>query len=97
VSISLYVFVGAISCRFCLQASPLAGYLVLLFGVMPVTIRLLISSDWSLFSVGANFLIVALLILRTLATRHAGFKQVLQCCSTVLAEQQRARSAEQKA
>jgi diguanylate cyclase (GGDEF)-like protein len=97
VSISLYVFVGAISCCFCLQALPLAGYLVLLFGVMPVTIRLLISSDWSLFSVGANFLIVALLILRTLSTNHAGFKQVLQSRSTMLAEQERARSAEQKA
>jgi diguanylate cyclase (GGDEF)-like protein len=97
VSISLYVFVGAISCCFCLQALPLAGYLVLLFGVMPVTIRLLISSDWSLFSVGANFLIVALLILRTLSTSHAGFKQVLQSRATMLAEQERARSAEQKA
>jgi diguanylate cyclase (GGDEF)-like protein len=97
VSISLYVFVGAISCCFCLQALPMAGYLVLLFGVMPVTIRLLISSDWSLFSVGANFLIVALLILRTLATSHAGFKQVLQSRSTMLAEHERARAAEQKA
>jgi diguanylate cyclase (GGDEF)-like protein len=97
VSISLYVFVGAISCCFCLQALPMAGYLVLLFGVMPVTIRLLVSSDWSLFSVGANFLIVALLILRTLSTSHSGFKQVLQSRATMLAEQERARAAEQKA
>jgi diguanylate cyclase (GGDEF)-like protein len=97
VSIALYVFVGAISCCFCLQALPLAGYFVLLFGVMPVTVRLLISSNWSLFSVGANFLIVALLILRTLSTNHAGFKQVLQSRSTMLAEQERARAAEQKA
>jgi diguanylate cyclase (GGDEF)-like protein len=97
VSISLYVFVGAISCCFCLQALPLAGYLILTFGVMPVTIRLLVSHDWSLFSVGANFLIVALLILRTLSTNHAGFKQVLQSRATMLAEQERARAAEQKA
>lgn len=94
VSISLYVFVGAISCCFCLQALPSAGYMVLLFGVMPVTTRLFIASDWSLFSVGANFLIVAILILRTLATNHAGFRQVLQSRADMLVEQQRAQAAE---
>ncbi|RYF32314.1 MAG: diguanylate cyclase, partial [Cytophagaceae bacterium] len=94
VSISLYVFVGAISCCFCLQALPSAGYLVLLFGVMPVTIRLFLASQWSLFSVGANFLIVAILILRTLATNHAGFKQVLESRAEMLAEQNRAQAAE---
>lgn len=94
VSISLYVFVGAISCCFCLQALPVAGYMVLLFGVLPVTIRLFFASDWSLFSVGANFLIVALLILRTLSTNHAGFKAVLQSRADMLVEQERARAAE---
>lgn len=94
VTISLYVFVGAISCCFCLQALPLAGYMVLLFGVMPVTVRLLVSSEWSLFSVGANFLIVALLILRTLATSHAGFKQMIQSRADMVVEQQRAQNAE---
>ncbi|MEG3089662.1 putative bifunctional diguanylate cyclase/phosphodiesterase [Sphingomonas sp. PB4P5] len=94
VSISLYVFVGAISCCFCLQALPSAGYMVLLFGVMPVTARLFIASDWSLFSVGANFLIVAILILRTLATNHASFKQVLESRAEMLAEQKRAQAAE---
>lgn len=94
VAISLYVFVGAISCCFCLQALPSAGYLVLLFGVMPVTIRLFIASDWSLFSVGANFLIVAVLILRTLATNHAGFKRVLESRADMLVEQERAQAAE---
>lgn len=94
VAISLYVFVGAISCCFCLQALPSAGYLVLLFGVVPVIIRLFIASDWSLFSVGANFLIVAILILRTLATNHAGFRQVLESRSDMLAEQERAQAAE---
>jgi diguanylate cyclase (GGDEF)-like protein len=94
VTISLYVFVGAISCCFCLQALPSAGYLVLLFGVMPVTIRLFVAADWSLFSVGANFLIVAILILRTLATNHAGFRQVLDSRAAMHAEQERAQAAE---
>lgn len=97
VSISLYVFVGAISCCFCLQALPLAGYMVLLFGVMPVTIRLFVASEWALFSVGANFLIVALLILRTLTTSHAGFKQMIQSRADMAVEQERAQTAESAA
>lgn len=97
VSIALYVFVGAISCCFCLQALPIAGQLVLLLGVMPVTVRLLITSEWSLFSIGANCLIVAALILRTLSTSYASFVQILQSQSKMLAEQERARTAEQNA
>jgi diguanylate cyclase (GGDEF)-like protein len=97
ISIALYIFVGGISCCFCLQALPIAGRFVLIFGVMPVTIRLLMTPDWALFSVGANFLVVTLLILRTLSTSYDGFVQVLQSRAGMLAEQERARSAEQLA
>lgn len=97
VSISLYIFVGAISCCFCLQALPLAGYFVILFGIMPVTIQLLASPSWSLASIGINFLIVTLLILRTLSTSHAGFKHGLQARSDMRFEQDRARAAERTA
>jgi diguanylate cyclase (GGDEF)-like protein len=97
VLIALYVFVGAISCCFCLQALPLAGYFVLMFGVMPVTVRLLTSPNWSLASVGINFLIVAFLILRTLSTSYAGFKQGLQARYDMRFEQDRARAAERTA
>lgn len=97
VSISLYIFVGAISCCFCLQALPLAGYFVILFGIMPVTMRLLASPSWALASIGINFLIVTLLILRTLSTSHAGFKHGLQARSDMRFEQDRARAAERTA
>jgi predicted signal transduction protein with EAL and GGDEF domain len=97
ISIALFIFVGAISCCFCLQALPIAGRNVLIFGLMPVTIRLLMSSEWSLISVGANFFVVTLLILRTLSTSYAGFVEVLESRSGMLAEQERARAAEQKA
>jgi diguanylate cyclase (GGDEF)-like protein len=97
VSIALYVFVGAISCCYCLQALPLAGHFVLLFGGLPVTIRLLFSGNWALFSVGANFLIVAVLITRTLSTSFASFKNVLDSRSAMIAEQERARTAERQA
>lgn len=96
-AVALYIFVGAIGCCYCLQPLPTAARLVMLLGAMPVTIRLILSSDWYLFGVATNFLIVAALVSRTLSTSHRGFIEVLNSRSEMLAEQERARLAEQKA
>jgi len=76
-AIAVYIFVGSISCCYCLQALPIAGRLVLLFGAMPVTIRLLVSGDWYLTGIGGTFVLVAGVILRTLANSTASFKAAL--------------------
>ena len=96
-SVALYVFVGTISCCYCLLTLPIAGRLVLLFGAMPVTIRLLASGDWQLIGTGANFIIVAGLILRTMSTSYAGFTEVVRSRSDMQVERERARDAEQRA
>ena len=77
-SVALYVFVGSISCCYCLQALPLAGWFVLMFGAMPVTVRLLLSGDWYLVGIGLTFLLVAGVILRTLAASHWSLKQMIK-------------------
>lgn len=76
-SVALYVFVGSIGCCYCLQSLPVAGWLVLLFGALPVTARLLLSHDWYLVGIGLTFVLVAGVILRTLASSHAALKQIL--------------------
>jgi diguanylate cyclase (GGDEF)-like protein len=96
-AVALYIFVGAITCCYCLQPLPAAGRLVLIFGAMPVTVRLILSDDWYLFGVAANFIIVAALVARTLSTNHRGFIEVINSRSDMLAEQARARVAEQQA
>ena len=96
-AVALYIFVGTISCCYCLQPLPAAGRLVLLFGAMPVTIRLVLSGDWYLFGIAANFMIVAALVARTLSTNHRGFIEVVNSRSEMLTEQERARIAEQRA
>ena len=96
-SVALYVFVGTISCCYCLLALPAAGRLVLLFGAMPMTVRLLLSGDWQLVGTGANFAIVAGLILRTMSTSYAGFTEVVLSRATMEVERERARDAEQRA
>lgn len=95
--IALYIFIGAMSCCYCLQSLPRASHFVLLFGATPVTVCLLASSDWFLRGVGANTLIVSLLVLRMLRTSHAGFIEVVTSRSEMAAEQQRALGAEQRA
>ncbi len=77
ISIALYIFVGSISCCYCLQALPLAARFVLLFGAMPVTVRLLISDDWYLVGIGMNFILVAVVILRTIITNRSAVTEVL--------------------
>ncbi|MGV7122405.1 EAL domain-containing protein [Sphingopyxis sp. 550A] len=76
-AIALFIFVGSISCCYCLQAQPRAAHLVLLFGAMPVTIGLLLSQSWYFTGVGLTFLLGAAVILRTIATtRSAVFEAI---------------------
>ncbi|KQZ73046.1 hypothetical protein ASE06_11440 [Sphingopyxis sp. Root214] len=76
-AIALFIFVGSISCCYCLQALPSAARLVLLFGAMPVTIGLLVSRDWYFTGMGLTFLLGAGVILRTIATtRSAVFESL---------------------
>jgi len=84
-SIALYVFVGAIGSCYCLQALPSAARLVLLFGAAPITARLLASGDWYLVGIGLTFLLVAGVILKTLATSRSAFGALLQSRSDMSA------------
>ncbi|MFV0624552.1 putative bifunctional diguanylate cyclase/phosphodiesterase [Sphingomonas sp. ac-8] len=96
-AVVLYIFVGSIGTCYCLQALPHAAYLALLFGTMPVTLRLLLSGDLYQIGIGTNLALVALLIAATMTANYARFTQVLRSRSEMLAEQERARHAEQTA
>ena len=95
--IGLYIFIGAIICSYCLQPLPAAGRLVLLCGAMPVTLRLLITGELFLVGLGINLLFISMLILRMIATGHAGFIEVLSSRSEIIAERERALDAERRA
>ncbi|MDV3456629.1 EAL domain-containing protein [Sphingomonas sp. HF-S4] len=95
--IALYIFIGAISCCYCLHPLPRAGQAVLLFGALPATLCLIFSGDWFLCGLGVNILLVATVILRILRTSHAGFIEVLASRTDMAAEKRRAQGAEQRA
>ncbi|WP_395331833.1 EAL domain-containing protein [Novosphingobium sp. BL-8H] len=88
-AVALYVFLGAISCCYCLQALPIAGRLVLFCGALPVTVRLVVSGDPYLSGIGLTFLIAACVILRMLANSNAAFEEAIEARAemTVLIEQ----------
>ncbi|KQM13306.1 hypothetical protein ASE49_12785 [Novosphingobium sp. Leaf2] len=77
-AIALYIFFGAMGCCYCLQALPLAARLVVLTGALPVILRLLLSGDSYLMAMGLVFVMVALVVLRTVATNHSAFSEMLQ-------------------
>lgn len=76
-AIALYVFVGVISCCFCLQALPLAGWFVLVFGSVPVTVHLLTSGEWYLIGTGIMFVCASGVIIHALATGYQTFADLL--------------------
>ena len=92
-AIALYIFVGSISCCYCLQALPVAGWLVLLFGAMPVTLQFLISGDSYRVAIGLTFTLAAFVILRSLAASHAAFRQVVLTQSALQSSEERYRLA----
>ncbi|WP_342250058.1 putative bifunctional diguanylate cyclase/phosphodiesterase [Sphingomonas sp. OTU376] len=95
--IALYIFIGAISCCYCLQSVPRAGQAVLLCGAAPVTFCLILSPDWSLRGLGFNILVASFVAVRMMRTSHAGFVEMLASRSHMAAEQARAQGAEQRA
>jgi diguanylate cyclase (GGDEF)-like protein/PAS domain S-box-containing protein len=83
-AIALFIFVGSISCCYCLQALPAAARLVLLFGAMPVTIGLLLSGDFYFTGMGLTFLLGAGVIVRTIATTRSAIFESLKARSDMV-------------
>ncbi|RRH68843.1 putative bifunctional diguanylate cyclase/phosphodiesterase [Falsigemmobacter faecalis] len=76
-AIALYVFVGVISCCYCLQALPIAGWFVLIFGSVPVTAHLLTSGEWYLIGTGVMFICASVVIIHSLKTSYQTFADLL--------------------
>lgn len=95
--IALYTFIGVVSCSYCLQSLPRAARLVVVCGALPITVRLLFSDSWFLRGLGMDLVFVAILLMRMLADNHKGFIEVLASRTDMIAEQARARDAEQRA
>ncbi|MHA6720275.1 putative bifunctional diguanylate cyclase/phosphodiesterase [Sphingomonas sp. RS6] len=95
--IALYIFIGAMTCCYCLQTFPVATHLVLTCGALPVTIRLLTSDNWFLVGIGVDIMVVSVVVLRMFRANYAGFVEVLASRAKMVTEQRLARLAEGRA
>ncbi|MET3723383.1 putative bifunctional diguanylate cyclase/phosphodiesterase [Sphingomonas trueperi] len=95
--IALYIFIGAITCCYCLQTFPIAAWLVMACGASPVILCLIVSGDRFLVGLGVNIILVSAVVLRMFGATHAGFVDVLASRAEMAAGQRRARLAEQRA
>ncbi len=96
-SIALYIFIGAITCCYCLQTFPIAAWLVMGCGAYPVVACLLASGDWFLVGLGGNIILVSAVVLRMFGASHTVFVEVLASRAEMAAGQRRAKLAEQRA
>lgn len=80
-AIALFVFVGAISCCYCLQALPAAGLAVLLFGAMPITVRLLLTGDPYYTGIAITFIMVAVVVYRAMDSGHESVASAIEARS----------------
>ncbi|OAN60262.1 diguanylate cyclase [Sphingomonas sp. TDK1] len=95
--IALYIFIGAVTCCYCLQTFPIAAWLVMACGASPVIFCLVVSGDRFLVGLGVNIILVSAVVLRMFGATHAGFVDVLASRAEMAAGQRRARLAEQRA
>ncbi|MFC3215237.1 putative bifunctional diguanylate cyclase/phosphodiesterase [Novosphingobium panipatense] len=77
-AVVLYLFVSSITCCYCLQALPAAGWAVLAFGTMPATFVLIFSGHPYDAGVGIPLVLAAALILWTLAHNRGAFDELLR-------------------
>lgn len=96
-SIALYIFIGAITCCYCLQTFPAAAWLVMTCGAYPVVVCLLASGDLFLVGLGVNIVLVSAVVLRMFGASHTVFVEVLASRAEMAAGQRRARLAERRA
>ncbi|WP_439534427.1 putative bifunctional diguanylate cyclase/phosphodiesterase [Polymorphobacter sp.] len=87
--VALFAVLCTISCAACLSSLPLAAYIVIVIGTIPVSISLLTSGDTMLASMGANILLIAPLIVGLIHRQHQQLRRLVESRSFIAAEQLR--------
>lgn len=95
-AIALFVFVGAISCCYCLQALPIAGLSVLIFGAMPITARLLLTGDAYLIGIAITFIMVAIVVHRATISGHDAVASAIEARADMTALLAALRDSEER-
>lgn len=84
--LALFSALCTICCAACLSSLPLAAYVVIAIGTIPVSIAMLVTGDAVLVSMGANMLLVSPLMIGMVYRQHEQMRRTMAAHSEMAAE-----------
>ena len=84
--LALFTALCTISTATCLSSLPLAAYIVVAMGTIPVSASLLMSGNVMLASMGANILLIAPLVIGMIYRQHQQLRRMVESRSDIVAE-----------
>lgn len=92
--LALLVFMGSVASAYCLGSFPSAARLTLLLSALPIALRLLLSGEPLLVCIGLNLCLLLMLLIRMINTSYSDLVNLVASRVRLLAEGNRARTAE---
>lgn len=83
---ALFTALCTICCAACLSSLPLAAYIVVAFGTVPVSIWLMLTGNTVLVAMGANILLVAPLVIGMINRQHQQLRRMVASRADIDAE-----------
>jgi diguanylate cyclase (GGDEF)-like protein/PAS domain S-box-containing protein len=92
--LALLVFMSSVGSAYCLGSFPSAARLTLLLSALPISLRMLCSGEALLVCIGLNLCMLLVLLVRMMNTNYADLVKLVASRVRLLAEGERARTAE---
>ncbi len=88
--VALFTALCTISTAGCLSSLPLAAYIVIGLGTVPISLSLIMTGDIMLASMGGNILLIAPLIVAKIHRQQMRLRQMVESRSVIAAEKRKA-------
>ncbi|MET3824918.1 diguanylate cyclase (GGDEF)-like protein [Sphingomonas sp. PvP055] len=88
--VPLFTTLSTICCAICLASFPLAAYMVVAVGTIPISFSLMLTGDTVLTSMGANILLIAPLIVAMIYRQHQQLRRLVASRSEIALEKAKA-------
>ncbi|WP_404367098.1 putative bifunctional diguanylate cyclase/phosphodiesterase [Sphingomonas sp. MMS24-J45] len=87
--VALFTALCTISTASCLSSLPLAAYIVIAMGTIPVSLTLILTGDLLLVSMGTNILLIAPLVIGKIYSQHERLRHLVETRSSITAEKRK--------
>jgi diguanylate cyclase (GGDEF)-like protein len=87
--VPLFTIFSTVSCAACLSSLPLAAYLIVIVGTVPIAVALIASGNPVLMQMGVNLLVVGPLVIYMVSRQYGQLVRIVAARSETLAEKQK--------